>query len=187
MIQPHMNSNWAKAGSALLHIDQLPPGFSMKPGCCLKSGHRRKEVLSDSHIAKQSVIYQTVCTTCILPQACPYYHTLWERLFNLTKFNMQTLSHDSLYQKLISQFNPIHTHPLFLIEIKTNHISFLQVIIVKIFRQLFLAPFVVFLSAPDFHFHNKLFALVIYDNICPSGIPGPGFNVIISYTIYDRF
>jgi hypothetical protein len=32
----------------------------MKPGCCLKSGHRRKEVLSDSHIAKQYILHKIV-------------------------------------------------------------------------------------------------------------------------------
>lgn len=57
----------------------------------------------------------------------------------------------------------------------------------QIFRKLPFAALVIFISPPYFDFYNILPSMIIHDYICTSMVSGPGFDIIIPDTIYDRF
>ena len=75
---------------------------------------------------------------------------------------------------------------LFLIEIKTEHISLVDVIIIKISDKLFFAPAVILFAMPDFHFDDILIPAIIHDHVCSAQIARACFYIIVARTADDR-
>lgn len=68
---------------------------------------------------------------------------------------------------------------LLLIKIKTQHISFFKMICFQAFQQLLFSAFVIHISSPDFHLADKLFSIIINNDIGTSFVAGLGFYIII--------
>lgn len=79
----------------------------------------------------------------------------------------------------------MHTALLIFIEIKTEQVAFINMIIVKIFGQLFLALRIVFVAVPDFHLDDILFSKIVNDHIGTSLVAGLCFDIIVSCSVYD--
>ncbi len=71
------------------------------------------------------------------------------------------------------------------VEVKTQQISFILIIVVQILRKLFLTPFVVLISMPDFEFDNKLLAKIVHDNVCAPLVPRLCLDIIIPCPVDD--
>lgn len=77
----------------------------------------------------------------------------------------------------------MHTALLIFVEIKTEQITFINMIIVQIFGQLFLALLIVFIAVPDFHLDDILLSEIVNDHICTSLVTGLCFDIIVSYAV----
>lgn len=60
------------------------------------------------------------------------------------------VSNNSLNERLLSHRYGVYADGLFLIEIVAQHITFIDVIVVKVCRELIFAAFVVSVTVPDF-------------------------------------
>ena len=58
-------------------------------------------------------------------------------------------------------------------------------IIIQIFRKLFFAATIIFLTMPDFQFQNALLPAIVYYYIRSLQVSGLRLNVIISASVYD--
>ncbi len=58
--------------------------------------------------------------------------------------------------------------------------------IVEIICKLLFAALIIFVSAPYFHLHDKLFPGIIHDNVCSPRIPCLCLDIIVSGAVYDR-
>lgn len=63
-------------------------------------------------------------------------------------------SHYSLNSRLSIHLNGFHTRLLVLIEVETQQVSLVKMVIVQILRNLLFTLDVVFLTTPDFQLHN---------------------------------
>ena len=74
----------------------------------------------------------------------------------------------------------------FLVEVETEQIPFLKVIIVQIFRNLFFSLCVIFLATPDFQLYDILFPQIVYNDIGSFLITSLCFNIVVACTINNR-
>ena len=95
-------------------------------------------------------------------------------------------SHHRFNHHFPIQGNGLHTRFLILIEVETEQIAFLKVIIVQIFRNLLFTLRVVFLSTPDFQLYDILFPKIVYNHIGSLLITSLCFNVVVACTINNR-
>ena len=70
-----------------------------------------------------------------------------------------------------------------LIEVETQKITFVKVIVIQILSNLLFTFGVIFITTPDFQLYNILFSKIVYNNICSFLITSLGFNIIITRTI----
>ena len=91
--------------------------------------------------------------------------------------------YDSLDKAFAVDYDFLNADLFFLIKVKTEHISGLQVIVIQIIYNLIFSTGIIFVSTPYFCFNHILFAAIIYDNICSSQTAGTGLYIIISYSV----
>ena len=79
-----------------------------------------------------------------------------------------------------------HTRFLTFVEVETEQIAFLKVIIVQIFSNLFFSLCVIFLATPDFQLYDILFSQIVYDHIGSFLVTSLCFNIIVACAIDNR-
>ena len=92
-------------------------------------------------------------------------------------------SDDSFHNHSAVKLDGMHTTLLIFVEIKTEQVSFINMIIVQILGQLFLALRIVFVAVPDFHLDDILFSEIVNDHISTPLITGLRFDIIVSCSV----
>ena len=100
-------------------------------------------------------------------------------------FDIELKSDDSFHNCSVVQFDGMHTALLIFVEIETEQISLVDVVIVQILRQLLLTLCIVFITVPDFQFNDVLLSKIVNDHIRTSLITGLCLNIVVSRAVYD--
>ena len=79
--------------------------------------------------------------------------------------------------------NGFHARFLIFVEVETEQIAFLKVIVIQIFRNLFFSLCVIFLATPDFQLYDILLSQIVYNHISSLLVTRLCFNVIVTCTI----
>ena len=79
--------------------------------------------------------------------------------------------------------NGFHARFLIFVEVETEQIAFLKVIVIQIFSNLFFSLCVIFLATPDFQLYDILFPQIVYNDIGSFLITSLCFNIVVTCTI----
>lgn len=91
----------------------------------------------------------------------------------------------SFIQRFCPKMYQLHARFFLLIEIKAEHIANIKIEIIQILADLLLTACVIPVAAPYLQFYNILLPQIVNDYICARLIPGLGFYIIISSSVYD--
>ena len=83
----------------------------------------------------------------------------------IDNFSNSNPLHHSFNDRFPIHLNGLHTRFLIFVEVETEQIAFLKVIVIQIFSNLFFSLCVIFLATPDFQLYDILFPQIVYEPV----------------------